>query len=136
MAVAAPPITHPAPAPAPVHVEQAEAAPRWSGWEWLATVDHKKIGVLYLLTGFGFFLLGGFEALLIRTQLIKPLNTFLPPDIFNQMFTMHATTMIFLAIMPINVGLGNFIVPLMVGAADMAYPWAARPTPAGSPTRR
>ncbi len=125
MAVAAPPAAAPAPVhvPAPpVHVEHAEAAPRWSGWDWLATVDHKKIGVLYLLTGFGFFLLGGFEALLIRTQLIKPLNTFLPPDIFNQMFTMHATTMIFLAIMPINVGLGNFIVPLMVGAADMAYP--------------
>ncbi|HXI17183.1 MAG TPA: cytochrome c oxidase subunit I [Chloroflexota bacterium] len=109
--------------PAPVIHEDAHAIEqRWYGWEWLATVDHKKIGIMYLLTGFAFFLLGGFEALLLRTQLIRPLNTFLQPDIFNQMFTMHATTMIFLAIMPINVGLGNYIVPLMVGAADMAYP--------------
>ncbi|HET7770027.1 MAG TPA: cbb3-type cytochrome c oxidase subunit I, partial [Chloroflexota bacterium] len=126
MAVAAPPVS-PAPAPttpaAPlVHDPHATETRRWSGWDWLATVDHKKIGVMYLLTGFGFFLLGGFEALLIRTQLIRPMNDFLHPDIFNQMFTMHATTMIFLAIMPINVGLGNYIVPLMVGAADMAYP--------------
>jgi cytochrome c oxidase subunit 1 len=112
----------PAPA-APIHVEApAAAARRWAGWEWLATVDHKKIGILYVVTGFLFLLLGGFEALLIRTQLITPLNNFLHPDIFNQMFTMHATTMIFLAVMPINVGLGNYIVPLMVGAADMAYP--------------
>jgi len=95
---------------------------RWAGWEWLATVDHKKIGIMYTLAGLFFFLMGGFEALLIRTQLIHPLNDFLHPDVFNQMFTMHATTMIFLAIMPINVGLGNYIVPLMVGAADMAYP--------------
>lgn len=110
---------------APVH---APAVPpltlkrEWSGWQWLATVDHKKIGILYTLTAAAFFLLGGLEALLMRTQLIVPNNTFLHPDVFNQMFTMHATTMIFLAIMPLNVGLGNYIVPLMVGAADMAYP--------------
>jgi cytochrome c oxidase subunit 1 len=114
--------------PAPVAPVAAPEAPpltlqrEWAGWQWLATVDHKKIGILYLLTGFAFFLLGGFEALLMRTQLIRPLNTFLHPDVFNQMFTMHATTMIFLAIMPMGVGLGNFIVPLMVGAGDMAYP--------------
>ena len=114
--------------PAPAAPVAAPEAPpltlqrEWAGWQWLATVDHKKIGILYLLTGFAFFLLGGFEALLMRTQLIRPLNTFLHPDVFNQMFTMHATTMIFLAIMPMGVGLGNFIVPLMVGAGDMAYP--------------
>ncbi len=94
----------------------------WWGWTWLSTVDHKKIGIMYFLTAFAFFLVGGFEALLIRTQLIVPLNTFLHPDVFNQMFTMHATTMIFLAIMPMSVGIGNYVVPLMVGAADMAYP--------------
>jgi len=94
----------------------------WWGWHWLTTVDHKKIGILYFVTAFCFFLVGGLEALLIRTQLIVPLNTFLHPDVFNQMFTMHATTMIFLAIMPMSVGLANYIVPLMVGAADMAYP--------------
>ena len=118
MAVAAPPVAPaPTPAPAPlVHDAHTPEARRWAGWEWLATVDHKKIGVMYLLTGFGFFLVGGFEALLLRTQLIRPMNDFLHPDVFNQMFTMHATTMIFLAIMPINVGIGNYIVPLMVGA--------------------
>ncbi|MGH2350348.1 MAG: cytochrome c oxidase subunit I [Chloroflexota bacterium] len=110
-----------------VPVPQREAAPielrrEWYGWQWLATVDHKKIGILYISTALVFFLIGGFEALLMRTQLIVPNNTFLHPDIFNQMFTMHATTMIFLAIMPMSVGLGNFVVPLMIGAADMAYP--------------
>ncbi|HEV2122408.1 MAG TPA: cbb3-type cytochrome c oxidase subunit I, partial [Chloroflexota bacterium] len=119
MAVAAPaaPV-----APSPAVGEADAPERRWSGWEWLATVDHKKIGILYILTALAFFLIGGFEALLIRTQLLRPLNDFLHPDVFNQMFTMHATTMIFLAIMPMNVGLGNYIVPLMVGAADMAYP--------------
>jgi cytochrome c oxidase subunit I len=122
--VAAAPHAPTAPAaPAPLHVEVEEAgAHRWAGWEWLATVDHKKIGIMYTVTALFFFLVGGFEALLLRTQLISPLNTFLHPDTFNAMFTMHATTMIFLAIMPINVGIGNYIVPLMVGAADMAYP--------------
>ncbi len=108
-------------APAGV-VAPAEARREWAGWKWLATVDHKQIGILYTLTALGFFLLGGVEALLVRTQLITPLNTFLHPDIYNQMFTMHATTMIFLAIMPLNVGMGNYVVPLMVGAGDMAYP--------------
>ena len=91
-------------------------------WEWATTVDHKKIGIMYLLAGGLFFLVGGLEALLVRTQLMVPRSDFMNPDLYNQMFTMHATTMIFLAIMPINVGIGNFIVPLMVGALDMAYP--------------
>src|SRR5918997_581331 len=110
-----------------VPVPQTAAAPaverrQWAGWSWLATVDHKQIGILYTLTALGFFLIGGLEALLVRTQLISPLNSFLHPDVYNQMFTMHATTMIFLAIMPLNVGIGNYIVPLMIGAGDMAYP--------------
>jgi cytochrome c oxidase subunit 1 len=112
---------------APVPGTIVEAPPitvrrEWGGWQWLATVDHKRIGILYTVTALCFFLLGGFEALLVRTQLIVPNNTFLHPDVYNQMFTMHATTMIFLAIMPLSVGLANFIVPLMIGASDMAYP--------------
>jgi cytochrome c oxidase subunit I len=118
MAVAAPAT----PAAPPVAAEPVAPERRWYGWEWLTTVDHKQIGILYVVAGFIFFVIGGFEALLLRTQLIRPLNNFLHPDIFNQMFTMHATTMVFLAIMPINVGIGNYIVPLMIGAADMAYP--------------
>ena len=102
---------YPSPREAPAGVVAPAEARGRAGWKWLATVDHKQIGILYTLTGLGFFLLGGVEALLVRTQLITPLNTFLHPDIYNQMFTMHATTMIFLAIMPLNVGMGNFVSP-------------------------
>ena len=115
-----------APHPAPAALPEAghEPAERREGylWSWAATVDHKKIGIMYLLAGGTFFLIGGLEALLVRTQLMVPRSDFMSADLFNQMFTMHATTMIFLAVMPINVGIGNFIVPLMVGALDMAYP--------------
>src|SRR5262249_53183713 len=90
--------------------------------DWVMTVDHKKIGILYLVAAFGFFVVGGIEALLMRTQLGTPNNTFLPPDLYNQIFTMHGTTMIFLGVMPLSVGFGNYIVPLMIGARDMAYP--------------
>jgi cytochrome c oxidase subunit 1 len=114
-----------APPVAPVAAPVSQATPAYKEsflWEWATTVDHKKIGILYLLTGGLFFLIGGLEALLVRTQLMVPRSDFMNPDLYNQMFTMHATTMIFLAVMPINVGLGNYIVPLMVGALDMAYP--------------
>jgi len=77
---------------------------------------------MYLISAFFFFVIGGIEALLIRIQLGAPNNTFLSPDTYNQIFTMHATTMVFLAIMPMLVGFGNYIVPLMIGARDMAYP--------------
>src|SRR5215470_11968403 len=94
-----------------------------TGWSsWLTTVDHKKIGIMYLVSAFFFFIVGGIEALLMRVQLGAPNNTFLSPDVYDQMFTMHATTMIFLAIMPLNVGFGNYIVPIMIGARDMAFP--------------
>jgi cytochrome c oxidase subunit 1 len=94
-----------------------------TGWSsWLTTVDHKKIGIIYLVAAFFFFIIGGIEALLMRIQLGAPNNTFLSPEVYNQVFTMHATTMIFLGIMPLNVGFGNFVVPLMIGARDMAYP--------------
>ncbi len=89
---------------------------------WLSTVDHKRIGIIYMLAAFVFFIIGGIEALLMRVQLGTPENTFLTPDFYNQLFTMHGTTMIFLAVMPMNVGLGNYIVPLMIGARDMAFP--------------
>ncbi|HZG65393.1 MAG TPA: cbb3-type cytochrome c oxidase subunit I, partial [Herpetosiphonaceae bacterium] len=97
---------------------------RWwhSWWDWITTVDHKKIGIMYVLTAIVFFVMGGLEALLIRVQLGTPENTLLSPQLYNEIFTMHGTTMVFLAIMPLNVGLANYIVPLMVGANDMAFP--------------
>ena len=106
-------------------VELGTLAPetRYTGLSgWLSTVDHKKIGIIYIISAFAFFIVGGIEALLMRTQLAVPNNTFLTPDVYNQLLTMHGTTMIFLGIMPMNVGLGNYIVPLMIGARDMAFP--------------
>jgi cytochrome c oxidase subunit I len=90
--------------------------------EWLMTTDHKKIGIMYMLTGFFFFLAGGVEALLIRAQLAVPNGHVLSPEVYNQIFTMHGTTMIFLFVMPTLTGFGNYIVPLMIGARDMAFP--------------
>ena len=89
---------------------------------WLTTVDHKRIGLLYLYSAFAFFILGGLEALLMRIQLARPENKFLSPDTYNQVFTMHGTTMIFLVVMPMAAGFGNYLVPLMIGARDMAFP--------------
>jgi cytochrome c oxidase subunit 1 len=91
-------------------------------WSWITTVDHKRIGAMYGTTAFIFFLIGGIEALLIRIQLMKPENTFIGPDVFNQLFTMHGTTMIFLAIMPLSASFFNFMIPLMIGARDVAFP--------------
>jgi cytochrome c oxidase subunit 1 len=91
-------------------------------WSWITTVDHKRIGALYGITAFIFFLVGGVEATLIRIQLMKPENTFIGPDVFNQMFTMHGTTMIFLAVMPLSASFFNFLIPLMIGARDVAFP--------------
>jgi len=89
---------------------------------WIMTVDHKRIGILYLYSAFLFFLVGGLGALLMRIQLAQPNNTFLSADLYNQIFTMHGTTMIFLAVMPLAAGFGNYLVPLMIGARDMAFP--------------
>ena len=89
---------------------------------WLSTVDHKRIGILYMVTGLVFFVFGGIEALLIRLQLAVPNNTLLHPDTYNMVFTMHGTTMIFLVAMPVLFGLANYIVPLQIGARDMAFP--------------
>ncbi|MFC7372038.1 cytochrome c oxidase subunit I [Fictibacillus iocasae] len=91
--------------------------------DWLTTVDHKKIGILYLLSGGFFFLIGGLEAILMRIQLIKPENDFVSAEMFNQLLTMHGTTMIFLAAMPIIFAFMNAIVPLQIGARDVAFPY-------------
>ena len=91
-------------------------------WSWITTVDHKRIGILYGATAFFFFLLGGLEALLIRVQLARADNNFLDPDTYNQLFTMHGTTMIFLAIMPLSSMFFNYLIPLMIGARDVAFP--------------
>ena len=90
--------------------------------EWVTTTDHKKLGIMYIVTAFFFFLVGGTEALLVRTQLAVPDGKVLSPEQYNQIFTMHGTTMIFLFVMPMLVGFGNYIVPLMIGARDMAFP--------------
>lgn len=91
--------------------------------DWLTTVDHKKIGILYLIAGALFFGVGGLEAILIRIQLIKPMNDFVGADTFNELITMHGTTMIFLAAMPMLFALMNAVIPLQIGARDVAFPF-------------
>src|SRR5258708_6857242 len=86
------------------------------------TVDHKKIGILYVVMAVVFLVIGGCEALLIRWQLFWPRAQFIRPDTFNGLFTMHGTTMVFFVGMPILIGIGNYLVPLMIGARDMAFP--------------
>src|SRR5262245_9868280 len=90
--------------------------------DWVTTVDHKKIGIMYVLMAVFFLVVGGIEAVLLRWQLLVPRYDFLGPDTFNQMFTMHGTTMVFFMGMPILIGIGNYLVPLMIGARDMAFP--------------
>jgi len=92
-------------------------------WDYLTTVDHKKIAHLYLAGGGFFFLLGGLEAVIIRIQLIRPENDFISAGLYNEMITMHGTTMIFLAAMPILLGLMNAAMPLQIGARDVAFPF-------------
>jgi cytochrome c oxidase subunit 1 len=91
-------------------------------WSWLATVDHKRIGILYLYTALGFFIIGGIEAVIMRIQLQAPNQTVVSAEMFNQLFTMHGTTMIFLAIMPLSAAFFNFLIPLQIGARDVAFP--------------
>jgi cytochrome c oxidase subunit 1 len=90
--------------------------------DWVTTVDHKRIGVLYILYALMFIVIGGCEALIIRIQLMYPHNGFVSPQVFNRMFTMHGTTMIFFMAMPVLIGFSNYLVPLMIGARDMAFP--------------
>ncbi len=94
-----------------------------NGWrDWVTTVDHKKIGILYGAAALFFFLIGGIEALLIRLQLATPNGTVLGADMYNQMFTMHGVTMVFLVIMPLAAAFANYLLPLQIGARDVAFP--------------
>src|SRR6185369_7228163 len=89
---------------------------------WLSTVDHKKIGIRYLITAFAFLIIGGLEALLMRLQLAHANESLLSPERYNQIFTMHGVTMIFLYALPVLSGFSNFLWPLMLGSRDMAFP--------------
>jgi cytochrome c oxidase subunit I len=101
------------------HAVQREAR----GWtSWITTTDHKRIGIMYMVTTFAFFCLGGVEALIMRLQLGAPDNTLVTPQTYNQLFTMHGSTMVFLFVVPMMAGLANYFVPLMIGARDMAFP--------------
>src|SRR5207253_8284099 len=106
----------------------AEVQPFRTDWRrgrvasWLTTVDHKRIGVLYIWTALLFFLFAGLLALLMRTQLATPNEHFMTKNAYNEALTIHGTAMIFLVIVPILAGFGNFLVPLMIGARDVAFP--------------
>src|SRR6202040_2605478 len=89
---------------------------------WTVTVDHKKLGGLYILYALLFLVIGGTEATIMRIQLIVPHNHFVSPEVFNRMMTMHGTTMIFFMVMPVLFGFGTYLIPLMIGARDMAFP--------------
>jgi cytochrome c oxidase subunit I len=95
-----------------------------TGWlyGWITTVDHKRIGILYLLAALFFFIIAGIMAMIMRLQLAVPNNTLISPTVYNQLFTLHGTTMIFLVGIPMLIGFGNYFVPLMIGARDMAFP--------------
>ncbi|MDP6760780.1 MAG: cytochrome c oxidase subunit I [Acidimicrobiales bacterium] len=93
------------------------------GWrDWITTVDHKKIGILYGATALFFFVVGGFEALLIRLQLATPNGTVVGADLYNQIYTMHGITMVFMVIMPLAAAFANYLLPLQIGARDVAFP--------------
>ena len=85
-------------------------------------MDHKRLGILYILYALVFLVIGGVEATIMRIQLIRPHNHFVSPQFFNRMFTMHGTTMIFFVAMPMVFGFANYLIPLMIGASDMAFP--------------
>ena len=100
----------------------AATAYRSSLYDWVTTTDHKKIGILYVINSFIFFFIGGLLALGVRSQLAVPDNKLISPELYNQLFTMHASLMLFLFVIPMLAGFGNYIVPLMIGAPDMAFP--------------
>src|SRR3972149_5089439 len=101
---------------------RADAASYRGIWSWITTVDHKRIGIMYGVTALAFFVLGGIEALLIRLQLTTANGEVLNPDQYNRIFTMHGTTMVFLVVMPLSAAFFNLLVPLMIGARDVAFP--------------
>jgi cytochrome c oxidase subunit 1 len=94
-----------------------------TGWRaWVTTVDHKKIGIMYGASSLFFLMIGGVEALIIRSQLAAPEQKLLSADLYNQIFTMHGITMIFLAVMPMGAAFMNYLIPLQIGARDVAFP--------------
>jgi cytochrome c oxidase subunit 1 len=101
----------------------APHAPHPTGlWSWITTVDHKRIGVMYFVSSLVFFFVGGLEALIIRSQLWRPEQALISADLYNQLFTMHGTTMVFMVAMPMAVAFFNYVVPLQIGARDVAFP--------------
>ena len=112
-------VMHAEPAPA---VQPARPAEPSGLWSWISTVDHKRIGILYLITTFFFFLVGGVFALVLRLQLEHAGNTVVSAEQYDRLMTMHGTTMIFLFVVPVMAGFGNYLVPLQIGARDMAFP--------------
>src|SRR6202453_813836 len=90
--------------------------------EWVTAVDHKRLGVLYIVYALIFLVVGGIEATIIRIKWMRPHNNFVSPQVFNRLFTMHGTTMIFFVVIPVVFGFANYLVPLMIGARDMAFP--------------
>src|SRR4030095_3296138 len=112
MSVLSPPLT-----PAPVPRPGLDRLP-----DWVTTVDHKRLGVMYVAVGLLFFTIAGLEATMMRLQLAWPGLQIVPPETFNRLFTMHGTTMVFLVGIPIVFGFGNYLVPLMIGARDLAFP--------------
>jgi cytochrome c oxidase subunit I len=108
-----------------VAVRTERVAPTWREspvMGWITTVDHKRIGILYIVTSFGFFLAAGLMALLMRLQLAQAGSDFITRDSYNQLFTIHGTAMIFLFVVPILAGFANYLLPLMIGARDVAFP--------------
>ncbi len=118
--------THPTPASEPISLRFPRIIPRPKSehgiWSWIATVDHKRIGTLYAVTSFLWFLVGGVEALVMRLQLSQADSTLVSPEVFNQLFTMHGTTMVFLVVMPLSAAFFNWLIPLQIGARDVAFP--------------
>ncbi len=118
--------THPGIDREPISLEFPRIFPRpkseYGIWSWISTVDHKRIGTLYAVTSFLWFLVGGIEALIMRAQLSQADNSFVSPEVFNQLFTMHGTTMVFLVVMPLSAAFFNWLVPLQIGARDVAFP--------------
>ena len=109
-------------ATAPIHAPAHYHEEPTGVMSWLTTVDHKRIGVLYLYSALFFFLVGGLEALIIRMQLHGPNGTLVSAETYNQLFTMHGTTMIFLGVMPLSAAFFNFLIPIQIGARDVDFP--------------
>jgi cytochrome c oxidase subunit 1 len=116
-------VARPRSAPARPEIVLRGLKARPGGWlSWLTTTDHKRIGIMYLVATFIFFIIGGVEALIMRLQLAQPNGTVVTAEVYNGLVSLHGTTMVFLFVVPIMAGFGNYLVPLMIGARDMAFP--------------